>query len=613
MPGDGAPKKVDLDKLIQTGPPMCPVNSEVGPNQWLRIAVPTKDTTLTMGHQDLGEHPAYTPPAQASSPGGPWSGRGYAGIDDCFSKGNDLATLPNNNSLGNFYRLMLYVPTEHTRLSMGHEYPEYNHYNGFSLTTDAHFLSSAMGAKVEEQARRNNPPAETDGHGNDHGDGHGDGHGGHQRHAYTGFSVTTDGHIFTSVGGRMGIESRGDVILQSIDSSLYVGAPGSALFGSTKGMIIASPGGVVVHGGGLTGVSVPVADDRNAGTPNPPDAANQAGLLFDSLGSTWGTWDAIIAGLIVAKGLNSVRLNLRKNQRNISAAVVAGLGAIRDSFWTAVAVGGAGIAPTDPFGGTVVHGDKGVICATPGFGSVFAVCGFMVGSPLSVFVGAQKTELFGVVNACLESRKLLSLDSDDELEILAGEKLELSARKGDLRIDAERISAGAGAHGSAQQGTTALAIVGKDITIESKKSLHLGCDNSLTVAAPNVTMKGTSKAIFSAKTEAVMHVGKTQIHLQPGECAMGIAGKKQKVPKVPSVADGWADNGKEFYSFDPSKQKNYAKKLSEHVDKVKKLGSGRTQIHFMKKDVEFVVKGGVVADCKGTQWDFNKGAAQANT
>ena len=473
-----------FDHLLTSPPNTCPVNNTVGPNQWLRIYVPSKHTKLTMGQQDLG------------------------------SSTHDIE-------------------------------------NG-------------------------------------------------ERHHYTGFSVTTEGHIFASVGGRMGIESKGPLIIQSTEASTYFASPGATCFGSQGGIVLASPGGVVIHGGGGFGVGVPVADSRNARTPDLPDELNEAGALSDKIGSLWGNWDGIVASVVVAKGLCTSMLAMCEPNTAYAAAVVAGLGSIRDIGWASIAFGG------DPWKGACVHGERGVICTTNlgGFGSVFAASGFMVGSAASIFMGAQYSELCGIVSASLESRRLVSLDSDDKLEVVGKKKLQLSAREGDLRVDAHHIAVGGGPHGPVQKGTNNIAISAQRVALESSDLFHIGSSKTVSIGGNDVTLKGAKKAICTSKTHFLAHVGPSHIRLTGSEAFFGVGESAGDVPDVPDVPLGWAQLG--YYNFKTDNQREYATKLSGHIEKVKKFKGGWTQIHFTSKNCEIKVQGNCVADCTGSNWDFDK-------
>ncbi len=490
-----------LDRLLNTEPMTCPANPALGPNQWLRIYVPTKHTTLTLGYQDTG---------------GTNQGSGHGGHEES--------------------------------------------------------------------------------HGADHSGG------GHARHAYTGFTLTTDGHGFASVGGRMGIESRGHMIVQSTEGSAYFGAPGSALFTSCSGMHVASPGGVVIHGGGFFGVDVPKQDSRNAQAPDLPDAAGGADTLHSELSSRWGNFDGGIASLCVLKGLTAAGRSIFNRNAGKWTAVIAGAGAVRDAGWATVSFCSA--AGVSGFEGTAIHGEKGVVCMSMGFTSVFALMGFMIGSAVSIFLGGKYTELYGGLTSSLESKRHVSIDSDHHCEILATEALEFSSRDGTVNVDAEQITTGGGAHGTAQKATKTLVFTGNDLLFQSKDAFHVGGKESVNLGADNVVFTGKDHGIFAAKKEIFAHVGTNHIHLNLGGTVLSIGDDSGSVTPTPAVSDGWSRP--KYHQFDPSEQTRYADKLAAHIKRVKKVSKGWTQVNFKKKNIKFYVEKSCAADCKGNTWKFAK-------
>ena len=468
-----------FDSILTTPAQASPENPTVGPNQWYRIYVPTKNTKLTMGMQDLG--------------------------------------------------------------SSNHDQE-----NG-------------------------------------------------ERHHYSGFSVTTEGHIHVYAGNKMVLESKGPLIAQSTLASTYFGAPGDALFGAEGGVYCGGPGGIVVHGGGGLGVDPPVPDDKNAGVPNAPDAGSGVAALYADLASSWNNFDGVVASTVALKGVVSGISGIVHHKHSaLLKTVVALAGAGRDAVWAKGAFDSA--AAPGAMGGACINGEAGVICTTQlgiGYTSVFARNGFMIGSLAHIFQAAQNAELCGIANSALESGRLISLDAGGELELLAKKSVQVSSRRGGIHVDGSHIGIGGG--GKDKQKPTFKAVVtGENVDFESADVAHVGAKRSLAVGGDTVVLKGKSKAILTAKDSALVHGGTSHILLDGKECTLGVGKSIGATPGYPTPDLGNPKAGIVVIGTDLMKDPNsyvtYADDLTTHIDKVKKADGGWVKMLFKDGKVEFAIK-----------------------
>ena len=463
--------------ILQQPPVDGPDNPSVGPNEWFRIYVPTKNTKLTMGKQDLGS---------------------------------------SNNDIDN-------------------------------------------GA----------------------------------RHHYSGFSVTTEGHVHVYAGQKMVVETKGPLIVQSTAASSYFGAPGDALFGAQKGVYCGGVGGIVIHGGGGIGADPPVPDSKNAGTPDEPDAAGGAAALYSDLTSQWNGFDAIVASAIVAKGVyEGVTGLINSKGTGVLKAVVALAGAGRDWFWASGAFSSA--FKPGAMGGAVINGTSGVICTTApviGFTSVFARNGFMIGSLVHIFQSAKIAELCGVLNAGIDSGKLTSLDAGKEVEILAKKSVQVSSRTGGTHIDGKDIGIGGGGEGKQRETLMAIA-AGENVDFESDDMAHMAADLRLTVSGDKVVLKGKSQAILAAKDNVYAHAKQSHLLMDGSDCYFGIGKGIGNMIKLPEPDFGNTKKGKAAIGAELLRSPNYmgyASKLKDHMKKVDSFKAEWSQIHLKNGQVKFSV------------------------
>ncbi len=454
---------------------------------------------------------------------------------------------PDNPSVGPNEWFRIYVPTKNTKLTMGKQ---------------------DLGSSAEDIANG-------------------------ARHHYSGFTVTTEGHIHVYAGKKMVVESKGPLIIQSTAASSYFGAPGDALFGAQKGVYCGGVGGIVIHGGGGIGADPPVPDSKNAGTPDEPDAAGGAAALYADLTSQWNGFDAIVASAIVAKGAYEGITGLINNKATgVLKAVVALAGAGRDFFWASGAFSSA--FKPGAMGGAVINGTSGVICTTApvvGFTSVFARNGFMIGSLVHIFQSAKIAELCGVVNAGIDSGKLTSLDAGKEVEILAKKAVQVSSRTGGTHIDGKDIGIGGGGEGKQRETLMAIA-AGENVDFESDDMAHMAADLRLTVSGDKVVLKGKSQAILAAKDNVYAHAKQSHLLMDGSDCYIGFGKGIGNMEKLPEPNFGNTKKGKAAIGAELLRSPNYmgyANKLKDHIKKVDSFKAEWSQIHLKDGQVKFSV------------------------
>lgn len=425
-----------------------------------------------------------------------------------------------------------------------------------------------------------------------------------ERSTYTGFGVTTEGHIFASAGGRMTLESEGHMVVQSTEGSVYFGSPSNALLGSSSGMVVGCPGGVMIHGGGGIGVASPQPDSRNTEAPDLPDAAGGAASVCGALARFWAGFDGSVAAFCVGKGMVGAADTVCKPNVSNLEYIVGMVGTTSASLCAGIGFSGA-TTGGDFWNGTVVHGDSGVIAGSPAFASVFGGAGVTIGSLAAVFMGANTTALCGVASVSLESSKAASVQSNGIVEVLAWGKMEVSARGGDTHFDGQDVAVG-GAGYTCQKPAKAVSLGAKTVSVSSEGSVCLGgTDTKKTaVGGRDVACWGNEKAVWSAGKKLASSVSTSHILMLPHELTLGIGPSVPEAPAPPDKSNfSRAARGQAHSTCKTGPPRDYTLELINHCSKLAK------EVDAFLVFKEHLIKlkiGSCTAKGISSKWEFNK-------
>ncbi len=427
-----------------------------------------------------------------------------------------------------------------------------------------------------------------------------------KRKSYRGFGVQTEGHIFLNAHGvkddckinspeadsKMTLQSTGHVIIQSGADGVYLGAKTNALVGSGGNTLIGGRGGVVLMGG--LGVGDPVCQASDGLEPPLPPNLNDTVMSLDRIGKFWGAIDAFVG----AYGINLDKIDAQFGPE----AETGGGGKWAASVFTSLPTWGslsgilfnaAGLLDSDPFGGTVIHGNSGVVVGAVGSAAIYAGTGVGIASPLSVGLTAPYVAVGGMDIDVRASRNA-SITSLKTTSVLASETVQVASRAGEVSVLGRDVQIGQLADGIKNQKATETAFISatESVDVVGLKRAMLRSEDKLCLNAGDVL--AFAKQGMSLRAEKKLHAsaGEFQINIDNRSLTLGIGSPLPDAPVVPR---------------NRRKAKKYERELEAYENKLQAAREKRDACIVVKKGrIEIQVKGSkLVAD--GSSWKINGG------
>ncbi len=379
---------------------------------------------------------------------------------------------PDNPSLGALQR-RIFIPSAHTCLSMGQMDTRNGQYNGFGVHTEGHALVSAMGPDPE--------------------------------------------------GSRLVFESQGNMVVQSVEGSLFMGAKGMMALCAGENMLIGGAGGVLIHGGKHTSITNPLPDARSGTVPHAAHSMHEIEAAYHHIKQAWEGFDAAVCALEMRRYAHKKKVDSWKKRAKL---LLTAPGAIHAIGFVAGAVGA-----TAGYTGTVIHGDSGVLVASPGFTSLYGGPALTLGSGGGIFLGALgRFECYAITNAEILSWRNISVDSGGTIEIISKSDLELCSRKDQLHLDGKKVSIGGKGSPGSQHETKSVAGYATDLVATQGASLAAKGSKTAGITSPKIHIGGTKFSNLSSDKIAVWCVGKSQIVVQKDKVMLGMFNSKAGDP-----------------------------------------------------------------------------------
>lgn len=357
---------------------------------------------------------------------------------------------------------------------------------------------------------------------------------------YGGFNVGTDGNIFMTAIGSSTYQSKKHIGIHSYgtadgdaEGSIYVGANNKiGIAAKNKNITINGGGGVLIAGG-----QVWPSGDRTE--PLPEYSVEVPAWLPSALGTTdmigkfWSAADAACAAYGIAVNLFEDKIQAEKSK----ASAVFGWVGLGTSILNIVG-NIAGIFDAEPFGGTTIHGNSGMIIGTGGTMGLYSLLGSGMASATSCQVLAPTVSVTGIVDATLTSKggtgvfgKNVSVISENSTLLtsrqghtaVGGESIEIGHR---FQVGIQKPSSGVSINAiysielGADTGCGAVSVAGKEISVRAKETVNL-TGSTLYAGASKYAFIKAKKVDVGGADEVTIGAGEALVKLTKSEASIG--------------------------------------------------------------------------------------------
>ncbi len=466
---------------------------------------------------------------------------------------------PHSDAHGADQHLMLWVPTDETRLNLGKEYPAYNHYNGFSLSTKGHFLISAM-------------------------------HGDPKKSMCT-------------------VESKGHLAFQTLgaDTTLFASAKAGSLVSGNAKLIASGHAGTIIRGGAGGLLTNLWADPRTGKEPALADAGSEVAGFTSATGTFAQTADAVVAALCLKSQIASSRKNAQAKGFTAchAAAISSGIQSVASglSGWA----GQLGL-PNAPFGGTVAYGDIAMILGTPGYASIYGGLGLTLAAGYESAVYSLDVGAFGGAEARLAAGHTVEISAGKEVQVVGTSAVKASSREGSAYLMGAQVNVGRG-RSVKNVSVSAAEAVG----FHSDKILNLTARGTVGISAGKSFVTASDTLGISSDVSVAFSVGSA--HVSVLKSGIGVIIFSSALPAPPEIPDApdkplQARDVSTYDSKLKSHQKKAASELKKHGKKVSKQKGGPVSLRVTKSKIEFDAAGAKLTGYK-SKWKVNNTALVA--
>lgn len=357
---------------------------------------------------------------------------------------------------------------------------------------------------------------------------------------YGGFNVGTDGNIFMTALGSSTYQSQGHIGIHSYGTaegdgvgSIFVGANKKIGIAAKEKNITINGGGGVLIAGGQVWPSAARTEPLPEYSVEVPAWLPSAMSTTDMIGKFWSVADAACAAYGIAQTVFEDQIDAESSK----ASKVFGWISLGTSILNIIG-NVAGIFDAEPFGGTTIHGNSGMIIGTGGTMGLYSVLGSGMASATSCQVLAPTVSVSGIVDATLTSKggtgvygknvQLISrqgtlLTSRQGHTVIGGSAIEVGHRNS---VGKQVATDGVSIHGTysveigADAGAGYIQLAAGGLDLRGKGEIHLTSSATM-IGAKESMLIDSKKVSIGAVDDVTIGAGEAVVKLTKSEASIG--------------------------------------------------------------------------------------------